>query len=194
MYLNACKGLERAGYSHYEISNWARAGLESRHNLAYWRSSPYLGVGPGAHSYVSGHRFENLKSPRSYIDRMAGVFFPLAIDDTRGDPVEAMRRDGPVSDVEEAITSNEISDAFMMGLRLSGGISARAFEQRFGMTLRDARAEQIDELAVAGMLESDEAGIRIPHDRWLMGNEVFVRFIEDSISGQARPGLQEAPG
>ncbi|MCH7734471.1 MAG: radical SAM family heme chaperone HemW [Chloroflexi bacterium] len=193
MYLDACDALERVGYSHYEISNWARAGLESRHNLAYWRSSPYLGVGPGAHSYVSGHRFANLKSPRSYIDRMATDFFPLAVGDVRGDPVEAMRRDGPVSDVEEAIMSNEISDAFMMGLRLSGGISASAFEKRFGMTLRDARAEQIDELVIAGMLESDEAGIRIPHDRWLMGNEVFVRFIDDSISARVSPGLQEAP-
>ena len=118
---------------------------------------------------------------------MAAAFFPLAVGDVRGDPVEAMRRDGPVSDVEEAIMSNEISDAFMMGLRLSGGISASAFEKRFGMTLRDARAEQIDELVISGMLESDEAGIRIPHDRWLMGNEVFVRFIDDSISARARP-------
>ena len=187
MYLDACDRLERAGYSHYEISNWARAGLESRHNLAYWRSSPYLGVGPGAHSYVSGHRFENLKSPRSYIDRMAASFLPLAVDDARGHPVETMRHAGPVADVEEATISIEISDAFMMGLRLSGGISAPAFEKRFGMTLRDARAEQIDELVIAGMLESDEVGIRIPHDRWLMGNEVFVRFIDDSISARERP-------
>ncbi len=182
MYLDACDALERSGYSHYEISNWSRAGRESRHNLAYWRSSPYLGVGPGAHSYVSGHRFANLKSPRTYIARMAEALVPLAVGDVRGDPVETMRRDGPVSDVEEAIMSNEISDAFMMGLRLSGGISAGAFEERFGMTIRDARAEQIDELVVTGMLESDEAGIRIPHDRWLVGNEVFVRFIDDSIS------------
>ncbi|MCH8101862.1 MAG: hypothetical protein IIB28_01750 [Chloroflexi bacterium] len=183
MYLDACDGLERSGYSHYEISNWAMAGLESRHNLAYWRSSPYLGVGPGAHSYVSGHRFANLKSPRAYIGRMAD----LSLEDIRGEPVAAMRRDGPVADVEEATISIEISDVFMMGLRLSGGISARAFEERFGMTVRDARAEQIDELVVAGMLVSDEAGIRIPHDRWLMGNEVFVRFIDDSISSPALP-------
>ncbi len=183
MYLDACDGLERSGYSHYEISNWARAGRESRHNLAYWRSSPYLGVGPGAHSYVSGHRFANLKSPRSYIARMAD----LSVEDIRGDPVAVMRRDGPVADVEEATISIEISDVFMMGLRLSGGISAPAFEKRFGRTIRDARAEQIDELVLAGMLVSDEAGIRIPHDRWLMGNEVFVRFIDDSISSPALP-------
>ena len=79
----------------------------------------------------------------------------------------------------------EISDAFMMGLRLSGGISAGAFEKRFGMTLRDARGGQIDELVAAGMLVSDEVGIRIPHDRWLMGNEVFVRFIDDSVPAEA---------
>ena len=105
----------------------------------------------------------------------------LAVKETR-DGIEGMRVNGPVADIEEASETNEISDAFMMGLRLSGGISAELFEARFGKTLRDVRAEQIDELVDTGLLISDESGIRIPHDRWLLGNEVFVRFIEDSDS------------
>ncbi|MBM3945581.1 MAG: radical SAM family heme chaperone HemW, partial [SAR202 cluster bacterium] len=70
MYVLAEERLARLGYRHYEISNWARPGFESRHNLAYWRNAPYLGVGPGAHSYLGGMRFANLKAPKEYIRRM----------------------------------------------------------------------------------------------------------------------------
>ncbi|MDE2969224.1 MAG: radical SAM family heme chaperone HemW, partial [Chloroflexota bacterium] len=56
-----------AGLRNYEISNWARPGMESRHNVAYWRNVPYLGVGPGAHSFIGGYRFANMKSPVVYM-------------------------------------------------------------------------------------------------------------------------------
>ena len=72
MYLAAEVQSAEAGYRHYEISNWAIPGRESRHNLVYWRNRPFLGVGPGAHSYLDGHRFHNIRSPREYI-RTAGV-------------------------------------------------------------------------------------------------------------------------
>ena len=70
MYLMAEVQTAEAGYRHYEISNWAIPGRESRHNLLYWRNRPFLGVGPGAHSYLDGHRFHNLRSPREYIRRL----------------------------------------------------------------------------------------------------------------------------
>ena len=67
MYEHTERAMESAGYRHYEISNWARDGYESRHNLTYWRNQPYLGVGPGAHSYLGSFRFHNLRSPREYV-------------------------------------------------------------------------------------------------------------------------------
>ena len=70
MYLAAEMKTAEAGLRHYEISNWAIPGRESRHNLLYWRNRPFLGVGPGAHSYLDGHRFHNIRSPREYIRRM----------------------------------------------------------------------------------------------------------------------------
>ena len=70
MYLAAEVQAAGAGYRHYEISNWAIPGRESRHNLLYWRNRPFLGVGPGAHSYLDGHRFHNIRSPREYIRRL----------------------------------------------------------------------------------------------------------------------------
>ena len=70
MYLAAQNEMRDAGYRHYEISNWALDGKRSRHNLTYWRNEPYLGVGPGAHSYLAGCRFSAIRSPREYIRRM----------------------------------------------------------------------------------------------------------------------------
>ena len=70
MYVAAEVQTAGAGLRHYEISNWAIPGRESRHNLLYWRNRPFLGVGPGAHSYLDGHRFHNIRSPREYIRKL----------------------------------------------------------------------------------------------------------------------------
>lgn len=67
-----------AGYPWYEISNWARPGRECRHNLAYWRGGDWWGIGPGAHSHMTGVRFWNVKHPRAYADRLAAGAWPVA--------------------------------------------------------------------------------------------------------------------
>ena len=83
MYAMAEQDLDALGYRHYEISNWAADGKLGLHNIVYWRNEPYLGVGPGAHSSLAGHRFSNLKPPREYVKRLrdhvpsATVKFPL---------------------------------------------------------------------------------------------------------------------
>ena len=69
MYDHARRALSAAGYCHYEISNWAFPGRQSRHNLAYWRNGQWLGVGPGAHSALAGIRFWTVRSPRDYAAR-----------------------------------------------------------------------------------------------------------------------------
>ncbi len=70
MYALAEQRLGDVGYRHYEISNWALDGKLGMHNVVYWRNEPYLGVGPGAHSSLAGHRFSNLKPPREYVRRL----------------------------------------------------------------------------------------------------------------------------
>ncbi len=68
MFELACELLGRAGYRHYEVSNWALPGFECRHNLGYWRTQPYLGLGAGAHSYRDGSRWWNVRPPPEYLD------------------------------------------------------------------------------------------------------------------------------
>ncbi len=173
MYLLAEDALEREGYRHYEISNWAMPGLESRHNLTYWRNGAYLGVGPGAHSYLGRWRFHNIASPREYVRRMAaaqpeGAPACLSAEAIGGFPV--------VGDVERVDDAAEMAETMMMGLRLDDGVSEAAFESRFGRRLDTVYGEPLAELTALGLLERDDGVVRLTARGRLLGNEVFVRF------------------
>jgi len=174
MYLMACERLESAGYLHYEISNWCKPGKLARHNLIYWRSGEYLGAGPGAHSYVGGQRFENIKSPKQYVQA-------LQSDDERTastDAVARMQAMGVVGDGGSDSDRQQSADFLMMGLRLSEGISAGEINGRFGVDFAAKYRDEIAQLTSIGLLESSGDRFWIPHDKWLVGNEVFSQFVE----------------
>lgn len=190
MYLLAEETFSNAGFRHYEISNWARPGFESRHNLVYWQNGPYLGVGPGAHSSLFGHRFANTRSPRWYMRWLGfepaevGQLALAASTPRRPEPPptapEALRRmteNGPVDFIEETTAQLELAETMMMGLRLDAGVSDEAFKARFGRGLRDVFAAEIDSLVNDGLLAGDSEGIRLSAKGRLLGNEVFSRFV-----------------
>ena len=119
MYLAAELKTAEAGLRHYEISNWAIAGRESRHNLLYWGNRPFLGVGPGAHSYLDGHRFHNIRSPREYIRRMGTGELPR---ESTGRPFESV----PVVEAAEPVDRRlEMAETMMMGLAAGYGRRSR---------------------------------------------------------------------
>lgn len=106
MYERACELLEQSGYHRYEISNFAKSGYESRHNLRYWHREEYLGLGPAAHSFVSGVRYSY---PRDIMDYISAL--------------EQGRL--PETDSRVMLTPTEAKDEkIMLGLRLSEGIAA----------------------------------------------------------------------
>ncbi len=177
MYTLAEDRLAAAGFDHYEISNWAKPGFESAHNLAYWKLTPFLGLGAGAHSFVGGRRFSNIKSPRGYTQRLEGSPTPTP---TAGHPAEGMRALGVVDVIEPATRSSAMADAMMMGMRVAEGVSHDRFEERFGVPLADAYADTIEEMSAAGLVVHDEAGTRLTRRGRLLGNEVFGRFVEAS--------------
>jgi putative oxygen-independent coproporphyrinogen III oxidase len=77
MFELACEVLGEAGFLHYEVSNWAKPGLECRHNLGYWERRPYLGLGAGAHSYRDGRRWWNVRPPEEYLSLVESGRLPV---------------------------------------------------------------------------------------------------------------------
>ncbi|MBI2166163.1 MAG: radical SAM family heme chaperone HemW [Chloroflexi bacterium] len=174
MYLWAHERLAGAGYGHYEISNWARRGFESRHNLTYWRNMPYLGVGPGAHSYLLGRRFSNLASPAEYIKRVGDWMAAKQGSSMSTVPAPGA---GPVEDVEEIGPDLAMAETMMLGLRLAEGISLHSFKERFGLDITQTYRALIEELATVGLLELVAGYLRLTDRGRILGNEVFSRFI-----------------
>ena len=172
MYLAAQNDMKAAGYRHYEISNWALNGKLSRHNLTYWRNEPYLGVGPGAHSYLGGYRFSAIKPPREYIRRMREESECADIASVH----EAIRGVPVVDDIERIDKPLEMAETMMMGLRLDEGISVARFTERFGAPPSYAYGDTLRELQELALIHLQDGAIRLTHRGRMLGNEVFSRF------------------
>ncbi len=160
MFTLADEKLGAAGFLHYEISNYARPGFRSRHNSTYWRNEPYLGFGAGAHSYLNGTRYENVRAPAEYITRS-----------TRGESVIAAR--------EEISRETEIAETLMLGLRLAEGISYSSFEARLGLDVRAIFGDTLEELQTWGLIQSNSERMWLTLRGRLLSNQVLWRFFPD---------------
>jgi len=127
--------LKGHGYEHYEISNYALPGFRSRHNMKYWRFDPYIGFGPGAHSFIRGERYINSMALEDYM--VAG----RAVLD------HDVRRPGAVA-----------SEYIMTGLRMLQGVSIDEMEERLGLRLPDGVMEQILKAEAGGLVSLSDAG------------------------------------
>jgi oxygen-independent coproporphyrinogen-3 oxidase len=158
--------MQSAGYTHYEISNWAMPGYECRHNLQYWRGGPYIGCGAGAHGYFEGHRYSNVLGIGPYINRLEGqagkrAFGPLSAPTTspaRTGYCEADERWSwllpAAATIHRQSRQDETSEFMFMGLRLTeDGLSEQSFADRFGKRLTEVWGSQVEELVSLGLLE-----------------------------------------
>ncbi len=163
MYELAEKRLAAAGFLHYEISNWAaRLDCQCRHNLIYWRNESYLGVGAGAHSWLSGHRRANVATPANYVELALAGKDPIAMDEVIGRELE-------------------MGETMMMGLRLlEEGVAWERFRRRFGIGLRERFPSQLSELEELGLIEIGADRVRLTQRGHLLGNQVFGRFLPDT--------------
>lgn len=152
------EALEAAGLARYEISNFARAGHECRHNLKYWRYEPFLGLGPAASSHLRGRRWTNRASLESWAESLAG-----------GNPAW-----DEIVDLDAAAAARE---ALVFGLRLVHGVDAAELRERTGADVFSLYAREIDELASDGLLVQAGARLWIPADKLLVSNAILSRFI-----------------
>ena len=149
--------LEKAGFEHYEISNFSKPGFESRHNLMYWDNAEYYGIGAGASGYVNGVRYKNHGPIRHYLQA-----------------VEA----GNARVQEEMLTLNEkMEEEMFLGLRKKSGVSKKRFEEKFGLSFEDQYGAVVSELTEQGLLVPDRDIVRMTKQGLFLGDTVAEKFI-----------------
>jgi oxygen-independent coproporphyrinogen-3 oxidase len=158
MYYLANQKLREAGYEHYEISNYAKQGFKSRHNINYWKTGEYIGIGAGAHSYIRRCRFYNELRPEKYIENLRDAILPVI--------------------GEESLSTKDMMSEFMfMGLRMMEGISSVEFEERFGCSLFDIYKAQIEKVINEGLIQIRGDRLVLTERGIDLSNQVFVEFI-----------------
>jgi oxygen-independent coproporphyrinogen-3 oxidase len=162
-YETACERLDKAGVRQYEISNFARPGEESRHNLKYWTRQPYLGFGVDAHSMLASasnsREAVRFASPDALEEYVAGA-------QPKRTPVPAQAA---------------LEEAFFLGLRLNAGVDLKNLVAEFSQSAVHNFAGTISQCVDLGLLECKADVIRLTSRGRLLSNEVFERFILDPV-------------
>ena len=152
MYQEVIDTLTRAGYRHYEISNFALPGRECRHNLLYWENGDYLGFGPSAASHWRGTRRSNAGGLEEYL-----------------------RGEGGTGEGEDP--AREMTDTVIMGLRLIAGLDLEAFARRFGVPLASVYPGELERIQRQGLAEIVAGRLRLTKRGLPLANEVFRAFV-----------------
>ncbi|WP_170007727.1 radical SAM family heme chaperone HemW [Bacillus fonticola] len=156
------KFMSECGYNPYEISNFARPGFQSRHNLTYWNNESYYGFGAGAHGYVEGIRTQNIAVPSHYIESM-------------------MSGKGPYLRTSTVTRGEQMEEELFLGLRKVEGVSIQRFQEKFGVSLRTVYGKVIENLKEKGWVETSHTHLRLTKEGMFLGNEVFQSFLVDSF-------------
>ncbi|MBG9911095.1 coproporphyrinogen III oxidase [Bacillus xiamenensis] len=158
MYELVMDEMERHGLKQYEISNYAKPGFESQHNLTYWSNDDYFGFGAGAHGYVDGVRNVNAGPVKHYLELIEQTGFPY-------------------KETHQVTKAEQIEEEMFLGLRKIEGVKSAHFQAKYGDTPETLFSSVLEELAEKGLIEQDEMGIRLTRKGKLLGNEVFQAFL-----------------
>ena len=149
--------LGKAGFEHYEISNFSKPGFESRHNLMYWDNAEYYGIGAGASGYVDGVRYKNHGPIRHYLEAVKA---------------------GDARVQEEVLTLKEqMEEEMFLGLRKKSGVSKKRFEEKFGISFEEQYGAVVSELTEQGLLVPDRDIVRMTKQGLFLGDTVAEKFI-----------------
>ena len=151
MYSYINSKLKEAGYKHYEVSNYAKDGYESIHNKLYWTCNEYVGVGIGASGYINGIRYSNNLGINSYLKSF-------------------------IKDSEEISIEEQKKEFMMLGLRMLVGINIEDYVKRFKIA-PTIDFPIINDLVSKGLLKIENNQIRIPEDKFFLGNIVWREFV-----------------
>ena len=158
MYRLGLDRLEAAGYEQYEISNVAKRGCRSRHNLKYWSDGAWIGFGCGAHSTRGGVRWHNVSEVGEYVSRVGSGRSPVAI-----------RR--------RVSAEERLADVMFLGLRLSNGIDLAEVRRRYGVDVWARWGSELGVCVEAGLLVREAEKLRLTRDGMLLSSEVMQVFV-----------------
>ena len=149
--------LEKAGFEHYEISNFSKTGFESRHNLMYWDNAEYYGIGAGASGYVNGVRYKNHGPIRHYL--------------------KAVEEGNARINEEHLSLREQMEEEMFLGLRKKTGVSKARFEEKFGTSFENIYGQVVRDLCHQGLLQIEDQQIRMTKKGLFLGDTVAERFI-----------------
>ena len=158
MYLAAIDRLVAAGFSHYEISNFAQPGQSSRHNEVYWSGDGYFAVGPGAARYVDGVRETNHRSTATYLKRV-------------------LQGDSPVAEREQLDQEQRARERLIFGLRRMSGVDRQDFCDRTGLEIDDLAGEKIAQFVELGLLQDRGGRICLTREGLLVSDSLWPALL-----------------
>ncbi|MEW6532740.1 MAG: radical SAM family heme chaperone HemW [Thermodesulfobacteriota bacterium] len=158
MYEEICTLARRAGYDQYEISNFAKRGRRSRHNLKYWTDGIFLGLGAGATGMNGRVRYVNIEEPAMYVDAVNRAALPQ-------------------TSVTELTPETRFKDALIMGLRLVQGLDLGILGRRYQVNAKEFVMATIGDLAGAGLFVLDGDSLKLTPRGRLLSNVVFARWV-----------------
>ncbi len=158
MYFELLDAAAAHGFEHYEISNWARPGRESRHNLKYWTGAPYHACGVSAAGYDGHSRWSNTRNIHEYLERIEGGA-------------------SAVTERTELNADDRQSEALFLRLRLKDGVNLISHQRRFGINVRERYRDELARLNEAGLIELSDETLKISRAGTVLANEVFAAFV-----------------
>lgn len=158
IYETAISYLAKEGYRHYEISNFALDGKESRHNQLYWRRQDYLGLGAGASGYLRGVRYANEGSLVAYRAALK-------------------RKERPVAEEERLDRETAMAEFMFLGLRLLAGVSKKEFLHNFGESINEVYQDTLSSLKQQELLAESDDAVYLTAKGLYLANVVFMAFL-----------------
>ena len=158
MYSLLMEEMAKHGFEQYEISNFAKPGFESRHNITYWNNEEYFGIGAGSHSYVAGERRANFGPLKKYMEPLDKGQFPL---------------------LEQHIvtTVEKMEEEMFLGLRKNLGVDLTTFESKYNINPLQLFDKEVQDLIKRNLIVIEDNHLRLTNSGRFLGNEVFQSFI-----------------
>ncbi|MCA1063463.1 radical SAM family heme chaperone HemW [Rossellomorea aquimaris] len=158
MYEILIETMEKYGINQYEISNFAKPGFESKHNLVYWDNNEYYGLGAGAHGYINGVRYSNYGPLKKYMDPLAEGSLPTI-------------------QTHEVTKAEMMEEEMFLGLRKVEGVSQSVFRDKFGCRIESIFGSSIEEMEKRKLITVSEERVSLTKQGRFLGNEVFQSFL-----------------